>query len=173
MPLHACSTQRGEGGGEGRREREGEEERGGRLSQPPRHSPSLPFPLALSVVQSLPLGCTHTQAHGVCVRVRVWERALLPVVAYLPASLFVVVFSPLSPALVPSATFLLTSGSAWKEVKGKRVRSRKEALFSARPSSSQQAHVKLLATARTEAGWASSSCRPGRRRRWMKSAEPN
>lgn len=100
MPLHACSTERereeGRGGEKGRREREGEEERRGagspslRVTLPPFLSRSLSWSC------SLPLGCTHTQAHGACV--------LLPVVAYPLASLSSLSFSspplsPLSPAL--------------------------------------------------------------------------
>lgn len=53
MPLHACSTQRereeGSRGGERERRRRRRGARGGgaRLSQPPRHSPSLPSFLVL------------------------------------------------------------------------------------------------------------------------------
>lgn len=90
MPLHACSTEREreEGRGE-RREKEKERERrrggGGWLSQPPRHSPSLPFPFTLSVVQSP--SQEHTQTHGVYVYECVSFCFLLWLIC-LPPSLF-------------------------------------------------------------------------------------
>lgn len=130
MPLHACSTERereegrGGGGEKGRREREGEEERRGGPALPASASLSLPsFPVrSLGRAVSLSGARTHKRTVRLCV----YECVLLPVVAYLPASLSSLSsssppLSPLSPPELsfPLQTFLLTSSdSAWKEVKG-------------------------------------------------------
>lgn len=136
MPLHACSTEReregggeGRGGGkEGRREREGEEERRGGPGSPSLRVTLPPFLCrSPSRSRSLPLRQTNTRCVCMCV-------VLLPVVAFLPASLSSSSSSPppsppSPPALsFPLQTFLLTSSdSAWKKVKGEKIK-KKEGL---------------------------------------------
>lgn len=127
MLLHACSTER-EGGGEERRRGEKERERrrggGGRLSQP---RVTLPPFLSRSPSRSRSLSLRHTHKHPMCMCV-----VLLPVVAYLPASLPSSSPPPPPPPppllSFPLQTFLLTSSdSVWKEVKREKNKEKRKA----------------------------------------------
>ena len=134
MPLHACSTERereeGRRGGEERKRGRGGEEWGAAL--PASASLSLPsFPVH-PLVRAVSLSDTHAQTRGVCVCVSACV-ALLPVVAYLPASLPSSSSSPPPPPppppplSFPLQTFLLTSSdSAWKEVKGEKRKNKEK-----------------------------------------------
>lgn len=127
MPLHACSTERERGrrgGGEERREGEKERERrrGGGGPGSPSLRVTLPPFLYRSPSRSHSLPLRHTNTRCVCV-------VLLPVVAFLPASLSSSSSSPppsppSPPALsFPLQTFFLTSSdSAWKKVKGEKIK---------------------------------------------------